>query len=194
MCPLKPDLQIRWIQAVQRAGLLFLLLGTAVQPQHAAAQSFEDAVRANLALALSLCVSPTSGPQKAAQFRAAGFGESVERASNGDTTHTFTAPAATVVVEHYYGQTPEACSVRTAHLGVTAASQVLDGLIPQRFPTYVRRVDQGPVNPSTGLPALCARYEDPTSPIGRVIGVVPAGNQQGCVDNGSSAFYDSYRV
>ncbi|MGC9420546.1 MAG: hypothetical protein ACP5EN_16405 [Rhodovulum sp.] len=161
----------------------------------AKAQTFEEAVRENMALGLRLCLSGGSDMQAwANMFRAAGFAERVERSSgNSDTTHFFTAPAGTAEVELYYGELPEHCVVRTDHMGVTDASALLDQIVPQIYPGFVRRIDQGPPNPATGQPAICVRYEDPANPIGLVVGVsTPVTG--GCTEDGRSQFYQSYRV
>jgi hypothetical protein len=162
----------------------------------AAAQTFDDAVRANFGLGVQLCLS--GGGDMAAwagQFRAAGFAERVERsAENSDTTHHFTAPADTVTVELFYGEQPEYCSVVTRHMGVSAASEVLDAVVPGIHPGYVREVTQGAPDPTSGQPATCVSYEDPTNPIGHIVGIAPGGGAEGCVANGTSLFYSSYRV
>lgn len=155
-----------------------------------------EAAQINGGLALQLCIMPgVRGPQTAAMFRQAGFAESVERsATNSDTTHIFTDPSQSVRVELYYGETPDYCSVTSDHMGVSIASGVLDQVVPRLYPGYVRRVDTGPVDPETGQPAQCVRYEDPTNPIGYVAGVTPGDGAQGCIGNGTSRFYFSARV
>lgn len=162
----------------------------------APAQTFGEAVRFNLSLGVQLCTQRVAGIEnRVSSFRAAGFTERVEHTNvNSDTTHYFAAPAETVQVELYYGQMPEECSVSTNHLGVTGASEVLDAAMPRLYPGYVRKVTQGLVNPTTGLSAICVRYEDPTNPIGDVIGVWPGGNSQTCIDNGTSQIFSSSRV
>ncbi len=172
-----------------------LLLATPA-PAPALAQTLEEAAWANMSLAIQLCEAKTGGNMEAwAQlFRNAGFAERVERsATNSDTTHWFTAPADTVTVELYYGEMPEHCGVTTRLQGVTRSSLLLDALVPQMFPGYVRRVTEGAPDPATGQPALCVRYEDPTNEIGHVVGVIPTG-ADGCVENGTSQYYSSYRV
>lgn len=160
-----------------------------------AGQSFAEAVQANVALGLRLCLAPGAPEALAAGFRAAGFAERVERSSsNSDTTHYFTAPADTAVVELYHGEMPEHCTVRSSHLGVSGASAVLDQVVPGLFPGFVRLVEQGPPDPATGQPALCVRYEDPANPIGLVIGALSGGDAPGCVADGTSTLFHSYRV
>jgi hypothetical protein len=170
-----------------------LLLFVGLAPANA--QSFEEAVRANLSAGAQLCLSGGSDvPAWVNSFRAAGFAERVERSAlNSDTTHYFTAPAGTAEVELYYGEMPEHCFAKSRHLGVTAASQVLDTLIPRLYPGYSRVVAQGATDPATGRSATCVRYEDPTNPIGHVVGVTSDAGD-GCIEDGTSVIYSSYRV
>ena len=160
------------------------------------AQTFEEAVRINAAIALELCLRGGSDMAAwAGRFRAAGFAERVERSTeNSDTTHYFTAPADTVRVEFYYGEMPELCIVRTDHLNVTDAASILDQVVPLLHPGYVRLAMPGAPDPTTGIPAQCVRYEDPSNPIGHVIGALPGGNRGDCVNDGTATFYSSYRV
>lgn len=170
---------------------LSLSLATPALPQ-----SFEQAVEDNMRLGLRLCLLDAPGHEAWAQaFRDAGFAEQVERSSvNSDTTHTFTGPADTVSIELYYGEMPEFCSPSSTHLGVAGANAILDAVVPARYPGYVRFVTTGPVDPATGQPVECVRYEDPTNPIGHVVGVISLDGEAGCVANGTSRFYSSYRV
>ena len=150
-----------------------------------------EAAWANMAAAVQLCEMRTSNLDAWAQsFRNTGFAEQVERSDVAEyITHRFTAPAETVVVDISYGETPEECHMQTAHLGVTLASQLLDDLIPKLHPTYVRKIINGPAGPS-GQPAICVSYEDPSTPIGHVVGT---SSDQGCVDIGTSVIFSSYR-
>ncbi|WP_425052986.1 hypothetical protein [Psychromarinibacter sp. S121] len=159
-------------------------------------QSFEQAVKDNMRLGLRLCLLDAPNFEAWAQaFRDAGYAEQVERSSeNSDTTHTFTAPAETASIELYYGEMPDYCSPSTTHMGVAGANAILDEVVPARYPGYVRFVTTGPVDPATGQPAECVRYEDPTNPIGHVVGVGTLDGSAGCVANGTSRFYSSYRV
>ncbi|WP_298914650.1 hypothetical protein [uncultured Roseobacter sp.] len=152
------------------------------------AQSFEEAVWTNASLALQFCLSGFAAPEdRASWFRDAGFAEQVSRSQvNSDTTHFFSAPADTVSVELYYGEMPEHCIVTSDHMGVARGSALLDALIPQILPGYLRRT-------VAGAGANCVTYEDPTNPIGQIVGVVARGDL-GCVENGTVRFYSSYRV
>lgn len=173
------------------------LIAACLLPVPAMAQSFDEAVWTNTSIAVQLCLQPTRDLNAwANSFRSSGFSETVVR-DNNDTTHRFSAPADTVTVELYYGNLPDHCHVETRHLGVTGLSQMLDTIVPRLFPSYVRIANQGAVDPATGQPALCVRYEDPANPIGHVVGAAtldPAPNQTGCVDNGTSTLFSSYRV
>jgi hypothetical protein len=170
----------------------------------AGAQTFAEAVWANIAIAIQLCEARERRLQGYGQiaawpqvFRAAGFVEKrIERLGtvpHVDTTYWFAAPADTVEVEVYHGGMPEHCSVRTGHQGVSATSQLLDGLIPQMFPGYVRHVTEGAPDPATGRSTICVRYEDPTNEIGHVVGVTSDAGD-GCVEDGTSLVFSSYRV
>lgn len=152
------------------------------------AQTVEEAAWSNAAIALQFCLSgQAAGATRAAWFRGAGFAETVERSTvNNDTTHTFTAPADTVQVELYYGEMPQHCSVTSGYMGVTRANQLMDALIPQVFPGFLRRQQQGEG-------AVCVTYEDPTNPIGMIIGVA-SDRAADCREDGSVVFYSTYRV
>jgi hypothetical protein len=158
--------------------------------------TISEAAQINGGLALQLCITPgVQGPQRAEMFRQAGFSDRVERSTvNSDTTHDFTDPSQSVRIELYYGEMPEHCFVTSDHMGVSIASGVLDQVVPRVHPGYVRRVEAGPPDPETGQPAQCVRYEDPTNPIGEVIGVIPGDGAAGCIGNGTSRFYSSSRV
>ena len=157
--------------------------------------TIEEAAQINSGLALQLCIMPgVEGPQTVASFRQAGFSETSEGNIEDDITFYYTDPSGSVRAEVYYGQMPMHCFVTSEHMGVTTASAVLDQVVPRLYPGFVRRVDAGPIDPATGQPAQCVRYEDPTNPIGYVVGVSPGGGAQGCVENGTSRFYFTARV
>lgn len=160
-------------------------------------QTLKDAAFSNMALGLKLCLSG-NGDMRAwtNMFLRAGFAERVERSQyNSDTTHFFTAPANTAIVELYYGEMPEECSVTSTLLGVSDASRVLDWVVPKIYPGFVRKLAQGPINPSTGQPAQCVRYEDPANAIGLAIAAAPGGNaSSACIENGVSRLISFYRV
>lgn len=172
-----------------------MLLILAAAASASRAQTFDEAVRANVGLAIQLCMRPgIQGPARAGTFRAAGFTERVEAIGNGDTTHTFTAPAETATVELYYGNMPEECRVMSRHLDVTAASALVDRIVPGLYPDYVRKVQQGPLDPATGQPATCVRYEQPNSQIPHVIGVTAGDGAEACIPNGTSTVFDATLV
>jgi hypothetical protein len=168
----------------------------AAAPVTAQQVTFEQAARTNLTIAATFCISPVANSNTTvAWFRQAGFTERAE-ISGGDSTFYFHAPADTVIAELYFGHMPEECRARTNHLGVTGASELLDAIVPQIHPSYVRKVVQGPVDPATGQPAVCVHYEDPANDIGQIVGVSVAdiGGDQPCIENGTSQIYSSYRV
>lgn len=149
-----------------------------------------EAAETEMALGLRLCLENRGDMGAWAQsFADAGFSGEVERSSvNSDTTHRLRSPSGAVEVELYYGEMPDYCAVTSGHLGVTAAAGILDRVVPMLHPGYARKVDTGPGG------AECVRYEDPTNPIGHVVGVAAGGDATECTENGSSRFYSSYRV
>lgn len=153
----------------------------------ATALTVEEAARANVELAFDLCMAVEGGLDGwADSFRRAGFAERVER--NGiDVTHWFTAPAETAEVELYYGNLPEHCWVTSSKLGVTAASAVLDAVLPRHRPGHRRSVSYGAPDPATGQPATCVRYDDPVNEIGQGYAVVADTVNYDCVESGRSA-------
>lgn len=152
------------------------------QPQ----QPPQDAAIANFTLAAELCMRPgIGGPQRAQMFRKAGFGERVDRSTgNSDTTHYFTAPGNTATAQLYYGEMPSDCFATSTSLGVTQASQILDGLAPRLYPSYLRTVTQGPGG------AICVTYRQPGTPIPHTLGVSAQDVAQGCVDNGTARIFE----
>ena len=104
------------------------------------------------------------------------------------------APAGTMSADLSFGNLPEDCNLATNHLGVSGASAVVDAIVPRLYPGFRRIVEQGPINPATGQPTVCVRYEDPSNPIGLVIGAGPGVRGQGCIDTGTSVIFKTYRV
>ncbi|MDF0602293.1 hypothetical protein P1J78_16250 [Psychromarinibacter sp. C21-152] len=149
-----------------------------------------DTAHEDVALGLRLCLGGGSDMEAWAQtFYDAGFTGEVERSAvNSDTTHRLRAPSGAAEVELYYGEMPEYCAVTSGHMGVAAAAGVLDRVMPTLRPGYARKVTTGPDG------TRCVRYEDPTSPIGHVVGVLPGGDSNECTENGTSRIYSSYRV
>lgn len=152
--------------------------------------------RSNFANAVRFCIQPGMSPEtRANMFRQAGFiTRSGDYSDNGDTTLIFATPDGSTEVEFYYGQMPEHCFGSSSSLGVTEASEVLDQVVPQLYPGYTRQVEYGVDNPDTGKTPTCVRYEDPTTPIGYVVGVSAGENSNRCSEVGSSSFYHSSRV
>lgn len=173
------------------------LQGSAQQDssQQASNAASAEQSMAMAATALRFCIMPgADGPVRANMFRGSGFAERVDRnTGNSDTTHYFTTQDGTISVELYYGEMPSHCIVDANNLGVTSASQVLDQVVPQLYPTFSRVVRYGTPNAATGQPAQCVTYEE-ANPIGYAIGAVAGGNANGCVDNGTASFFMSARV
>lgn len=164
-----------------------LLALTLTAPATAPAQSFEEAVRSNVSLAVQLCAgSHQSADLWLGAFRAAGFAERVERLNPGDTNHHFDAPAGTATATVYIGQMAPDCTVTSNHLGVTAASALMDDIVPRAWPgKYGRSAVAGAPDPATGQPALCVRYSETGAGLPEVITVL-AGGTDACVENGTS--------
>ncbi|MDD9716943.1 hypothetical protein PVW48_09320 [Dinoroseobacter sp. PD6] len=161
----------------------------------ATALTMQEAAAINMELAFRLC--DVRGVEAWLNgLRAAGFVETVVHEGGPDVTHTFRAPADTVVVEVYYGNLPAECRIFSNHIGVTAVSQMLDRLIPQMRPGYIRGADTGPVDARTGRPVQCVFYDEPNNEIGQRIGVVSARDQssQPCVEDGTSKLYSIPKV
>ncbi|MBL3701583.1 hypothetical protein GI582_02625 [Sulfitobacter sp. BDSS02] len=172
-------------------------LGGSAAPQQNQDASPEGMTERDIyATALRLCIQPGMQPQmRADMFRQSGFREtSSDYAGNGDTTLMFSSPEGSIEVELYYGNMPEHCLATSSLIGVNEASAILDQVVPQIYPGYVRQVQYGVDNPDTGKTPTCARYEDPTTPIGDVIGVIAGDDSHRCSEDGSSRFYQSSRV
>jgi hypothetical protein len=106
-------------------------------PAAASAQSFEEAVRANLLLALQLCMIEDRANVVVAAFTAAGFqywrdDQSMPNFLN--VYHRFHAPADTVSVELYEGDIAPHCRAESRHIGPTATAQMIGPWLEQTFP------------------------------------------------------------
>jgi hypothetical protein len=150
--------------------LLFVAALLAAPP--AVAQSFEDAVAANVTLALQLCLAPGGPAATVAAFQRAGFAYSTRGTPGFETWHVFAAPAGTARAEVYEGQTAPSCEVFTDHIAPAAAApfvgQVLNQVAPGRF-----RQD-----PPSGYG--CASFSDNAPAIPFVVAVGAADDSQGC--------------
>ena len=168
-----------------------LFSGLAALP--ASAQSFDEAVRQNLALGLDICLRnmPLVDPTRT-RLSAAGFAYTPEPLGGGDMIHWYTAPADTLAVAIVAAQTAPECRVSTAHLGVTDAIALAGAYLTQHLPalgfTYGSLDNSPPVTPET----LGTRWEFCTGYVGwngqRPITLAFAndGNDPACIEDGTT--------
>ncbi len=160
--------------------LALFAAAAAALPEPGAAQTIEDAARANAALAVRLCVA--AGARAAAaipSFTAAGFAYSTRGTPGVETWHIFTAPASTVRVELYEGQMAPACGIMVNHLPPSAAGPLIGAVLTRSFP--------GRFTPSGPGPDSCATYTDSGQAIGFVVSVGAADYSAGCPALGSTS-------
>lgn len=128
----------------QRINLTFgMVLLVALTAAAARSQTFQDAVRANFVLATDLCLNVMIQlTLPATAFSTAGFTyKSVDRGVNQygihrGYDHYFDAPADTARAEvDDPNRIAGLCYAFTAHLSLPEASQLVAGLITQRYPT-----------------------------------------------------------
>lgn len=94
-------------------------------------------MRANLLLAVQLCMNEGNPDSVIATFTAAGFQYWRDDRSQGgfrEIYHRFAAPADTVTAELYQGDIAPHCRVESRHIGPTATAQVLGPWLDQNFP------------------------------------------------------------
>ncbi len=158
----------------------------------ARAQTIEEAARANLELALSLCLRAGPGQEALnAAFLQAGFAYTPEDFGGGEIAHWFEAPARTVTVlvssEGRHGY----CAAQTDHVGVSDALALAGSVLEAQFPgvfTYGEMEGGAPVTPAS--PDAQAR--DCTGYIGwsgqrpLIVKVGTAGQDPVCVETGTS--------
>ena len=143
-----------------------LLLALALAAGAAPAQTFDEAVRANVMLAFELCFADQPSPEaRVAAFRGAGFTHTreTEQTAPGffDIHDRFAAPAETARVMFYHGQTAPSCTVFSDHVGAFDAAKMVDQWINQRFPG--RFVDQPPGTVVHGRTTECPRFTEAAS-------------------------------
>lgn len=166
--------------------------GLLAVPLSASSQSFDDAVRANLALGIELCVRgvPDATTLKSS-LGSAGYVPTVERFGNTETLHHFAAPANTAVVTVFEGQLPADCRISSSHMGVAEAVAFTGEVLEARFPgvfTYGNMENTPPVTVET----LGTRWEMCTGYIGwagqRPIYVTlgNAGQDPACIADGTT--------
>lgn len=147
-------------------------------PDPASAQGFDDAVRANLALALQLCLTETGSAQATVSaFVGAGFAYSTRGTPGQDVWHQFAAPSDTVRAELYEGQMAPDCTVMSDHIGTTAAIPVVGAILNQLYPgRFAMEQTEGPG---------CASFTDNSRAIPFVVSVRGGGEMQPCADTGT---------
>lgn len=159
-------------------GRLFAIVIALISAQLAAAQSFEEAVRANAALALRLCTQAMiDGTSSAAVFAPAGFAyRSIDRGVNSygialGLDHYWDAPADTVKVSvaNPDGH-PGLCQVLTTHLTQPALDALLRETLFQTHPgARMGSENSIMIDTPSGLPLIITtrtitnnhRYEPP---------------------------------
>lgn len=114
-----------------------LVAATLAASAPAAAQTFGDAVRANLALAVDLCVQHMGTERSlVGAYNAAGFTLTGQQRSGSTGTYRYAAPADTVSAE----LTSFSCDIATRHLGTGAsvplARDVLNGRLGGNFKEF----------------------------------------------------------
>ena len=150
-------------------------------PLPTAAQTMDDAVRANVALALKICVDSRANPAAAiAAFQAVGFDYKPTAEANGDTWHRFFGPAETMRAEILVGQTAPSCDVHTNHLPPDLAARfvrsVLDAVYQPNF--------FAPMPPFEGT---CAVFTEATDdPLALNVTVSATDGTTGCATRGST--------
>ena len=143
----------------------------------AAAQSFEEAVRANTQLATNLCIQvmiQRTAPRDA--FEGAGFGyRSIDRGVNDygvalGFDHYFEAPASTAKAEVDDPGAAGLCMVMTTHLAEADLAQIVAAELFRDYPgAEVRSETEWSVATPSGLPLIVStdtigtnhRYEEP---------------------------------
>ncbi|MBC56255.1 MAG: hypothetical protein CL814_04905 [Confluentimicrobium sp.] len=168
-----------------------LFLGMVFAAASVAAQSHEEAARANVAIAVELCsASYPSSEAWLGAFRAAGFAERVENLGNGDLNHHFTAPADTASAVIYLGQMAPDCTVTTRYMGVTETSQMIGAMLEQRSPGKYLRSD---LPGSTAAPAdqspVCAVFTERGVELPELIAISSARGDNICIEDGTSRIY-----
>lgn len=158
-----------------RTALIVAALATPVT-----AQSFDEAVRQNLALGISICVQHVGDPARArGMLEAAGYAYAGFDGPAEDATHRYAAPARTVEVLIYDGQTAPFCHVETNHLTPGQAGQITGGVL--------QGVAPGKFAPT---PAECPNWTEIGPPLPLTVGVSDLGNGGGCPEaSGARIFF-----
>ena len=159
-----------------------LLLAALATP--ASGQSFDEAVRQNVALAISICAQHLGNPPQAlSALTTAGFAFQGTEGPANDETYIYQAPAGTATVRVYYGQTAPDCQIETRHLGPADAGAivggVLQGVLPGKFALR---------------PAQCPVWSEVGRQIPFEIGVSDRGNGGGCAEGDGARIYFFFAV
>jgi len=168
-----------------RARPFTLALPALLAAAPAPAQTFEEAVRHNLAAAVEYCVrGGTSMQGWVDSFVAAGFGYSRRGDPGFEVYHQFQAPADTVFAEIYDGQMAPDCRVQTKHLGVTEAITLVGEMLDRHFPGRFARGGLGAQTPCTG-------YIDRSRALPETIRFTNASEAAACVEDGTTQIFVS---
>lgn len=140
--------------------------------------TFDQAVRANLGLALRLCIrADGSIPVAVASFQQAGFSYQPMSEQNGDVWHRFFGPAETVRAEMLQGQMAPSCDVYTNHLPPRDVAPLVGSLLVQALPGRFRPA------PAEGA---CAIFTDNATPLPTLVTVGAVDGTAGCAALGST--------
>ncbi|TCM88028.1 hypothetical protein [Rhodovulum steppense] len=159
------------------------LLAAALVGSPAVAQSYEEAVRANLALVLEICIQGSDALEWAAAFQTAGFIPSQRVHPEYGPVPIFLAPADTVVTEiHDERFGSGSCIAQTRHMGLNEAIPFVGAFVTQRYagPGGFERDTHNPDNP-------CAGYLMPFSEHSAMWLSFDSADQPGaCVEDGTA--------
>ena len=148
-------------------------------PLPAASQSLDDAVRANLGLALRLCLRTAADvPATVAAFQAAGFTYTPAAEANGDVWHRFFGPANTVRAEILQGQMAPSCDVHTNHRPPSEAAPLVRAILNQAAPGRFVPIPAGPDS--------CAIFSEAADAIPLMVTVGATDLSAGCPALGST--------
>ena len=170
-----------------------LMATMAVKAPAQTAASFDDAVRANLALGVELCLRHL--PQVdalRANLAAAGFTYTVEDYGAGERIHWYTAPADTAAIAVSEGQMAPDCRVTTSHMGATDAVAFTGAVLQQRFAALNFQYGNMENTPPVTAANMGGRWEFCTGYVGWngqrpiTLAVANDGNDPACIDDGTA--------
>ncbi|MFN0113094.1 MAG: hypothetical protein ACKVPY_00280 [Paracoccaceae bacterium] len=147
----------------------------------------DEAVRANVGLALRLCLQSRANVQAAIPaFTAAGFTYTPTAEANGDVWHRFFGPADTVRAEILQGQMASSCDVHTNHLPPSEAAPLIRGVLDQAAP--------GRFVPLQAGQETCAIFSEPVDAIPLMVTVGATDSSAGCPALGSTVISTFFAV